>query len=258
VRSRDLQVAAIAALIATAAGCGGGGEQHASPSPTAAPTSTPAARQAAPRPLGECRSAGGGWESLPTSGRYSPDAARLGDGRLGVVFANDSDNDSCAWSAEARSLARHRYAVAVFETIGGAGFEAQQVAAVARALRRTGVRRVAVIGASVGARAVLQVAAERPRDVAGVVALSAERRITSNPADLLPVGKRVRAPVLTIGSREDPLTSFGKDTLAWHRAIPDDHALVVGGSGHGVELLMDRHRRRVRSAILAHLRDIRR
>jgi hypothetical protein len=127
-----------------------------------------------------------------------------------VVFANDSDNDSCAWSSEARSLTQHGYAVAVFETVGASGFEAKQVLAVARGLRRTGVRRVAVIGASVGARAVLQTGAQHPRDVVGVVALSAERRITSNPSDLLPVGRRVRPPVLSIGSRHDPLTSFGE------------------------------------------------
>ena len=172
------------------------------------------------------------------------------------MFANDSDNDVCAWSGEARSLAEHGYAVAVFETIGGSGFEAKQVLAVARALRRTGVRRIAMIGASVGARAVLQAGAEHPREVVGLVALSAERRITTNPADLLPVGRRVRVPVLSIGSRHDPLTSFGKDTLAWHRTIPDDRALILSGGNHGVEFLRDGYRRRVRSAILAFLRSL--
>jgi pimeloyl-ACP methyl ester carboxylesterase len=173
-----------------------------------------------------------------------------------VVFANDSDNDACAWSSEARSLAEHGYAIAVFETVGGFGFEAQQVLAVVRALRRTGVRRIAVIGASVGARAVLQEGAQHPRDVVGLVALSAERRVTSNPSDLLPVGRQLHVPVLSIGSRHDPLTSFGKDTVAWHRTIPDDRALILSGRNHGVELLRDRHRRRVRAAILAFLRSL--
>ena len=172
------------------------------------------------------------------------------------MFANDSDNDSCAWISEARSLAEHGYAIALFETIGGGGFESKQVLAVARALRREGVRRVAMIGASIGARAVLHAGAEHPRGVVGIVALSAERRITSNPADLLPIGRRLRVPVLSVGSRHDPLTSFGKDTPAWHRAIPHDHALILSGRNHGVELLRDSHGQRVRAAIVAFLRSL--
>ena len=257
-RQAAVAVAAIAALSTIATGCGGGGEHHpgTSPAARATPTATTPERTAAPEPLEECRPAGAGWTALPTTGRYSPAAARLGRGRVGVVFANDSDNDACAWSREARSLAEHGYAVAAFETVGGWSFEADQVLTVARALRRTGPRRIAVVGASVGARAVLQAAAEHPRAVAGLVALSAERRITSNPSDLLPVGRRVRMPVLTIGSRHDVLTSFGKDTLAWHRTIPDDRALILSGRNHGVELLRDSHRRRVRSAILGFLRSL--
>ena len=258
-RQAAVTVAAIAALFATATGCGGGGEHRpgTSPAARATPTATTTPEgTAAPEPLEACRSAGAGWTALPTAGRYSPAATRLGRGRVGVVFANDSDNDACAWSREARSLAEHGFSVAAFETVGGWSFEADQVLTVARALRRTGPRRIAVIGASVGARAVLQAAAEHPRAVVGLVALSAERRITSNPSDLLPVGRRVRVPVLTIGSRHDVLTSFGKDTLAWHRTIPDDRALILSGRNHGVELLRDSHRRRVRSAILGFLRSL--
>jgi pimeloyl-ACP methyl ester carboxylesterase len=193
---------------------------------------------------------------LSTSGYYKPPAARLGSGRLGVVFANDSDNETCTWSSEARALAAKGYAVAVFETVGNYGFEAREVKAVAAALRRAGARRVALIGASVGARAVLQVGAQRPDWLAGVVALSAERRINSNPSDLLPVGRRIRVPVLSVGSRQDPYTSFGKDTRAWDRTIPDDKALMLSGSGHGVEFLSGPHGPRVRAAVMAFLRSL--
>lgn len=210
----------------------------------------------APAPLDGCRSAGAGWAPLPTSGYYSPPAAHLGRGRVGVVFANDSDNDACAWSRQARSLREHGYSVAVFETVGSYPYEAQQVLAVARAARRVGMRRIAVMGASVGGRAVLQAAAQHPRDVIGVVALSAERRIASNQGDLLPVARKVRIPVLSIGSRHDPLTSFGEDTLAWDRTIPNDSAVILSGNEHGVQLLSGRHSRRVRAALLAFLRSL--
>ena len=61
--------------------------------------------------------------------------------------------------------------------------------------------------------------------------------------------------MLSIGSRQDPLTSFGKDTPAWHRTIRDDRMPMLGGNGHGVEFLANRHRRRVRAAIAAFLRS---
>jgi hypothetical protein len=66
----------------------------------------------------------------------------------------------------------------------------------------------------------------------------------------------VRVPSLSIGSREDAFTDFGKDTAAWHRTIPDDRALILSGDHHGVEFLSDRHGPRVRAAILAFLRSL--
>jgi hypothetical protein len=99
--------------------------------------------------------------------------------------------------------------------------------------------------------------AQRRRGLTGVVALSAERKIIpAYPGDLLPLGRKIRVPVLSVGSRHDPLTSDGKDTLAWHRTIPDDRTVMLGGSDHGIEFFADRHRRRVRAAILGFLRSL--
>ena len=247
----SLRVVTVLAGCVLACGCGGSKPSVATPVPTAT-----AVRATGPEPLDRCEAAGAGWQALPTSGDYSPpSAAWLGSGKVGVVFANDSNNDACDWSREARALADHGYAVAVFDA--SIAYESRQAVAVADALRRAGgARRIAVIGASVGARAVLQVGAAHPPGVAGLVAMSAERRISSNPSDLLPIGRRVRVPVLTIGSRQDPLTSFGKDTTAWHRTIPDDQVLILSGGDHGVELLSHRHGPRVRAAILAFLRSL--
>src|SRR4051812_4028961 len=255
-RGSPVLVAIIAVATATAAACGAG-HNAGSPVSGAGPATTPPRPDASgPAPLGDCRSAGRGWTHLATSGQYQPSAARLGDGRLGIVFANDSVNDTCVWMP-ARALATRGYAVAVFETAGNYGYEAPQVREVAAALRRAGARRIALIGASVGARAVLQVAAQHPRGLAGVVALSAERKIIpAYPGDLLPIGRRVRVPVLSVGSRGDPLTAEGNDTRAWHRTIPRGRLLLLTRSDHGVELLAARHRRRVRGAIRAFLRSL--
>src|SRR4051812_17033413 len=256
-RGSPVLVAIIAVATATAAACGAG-HNAGSPVSGAGPATTPPRPHASgPAPLGDCRSAGRGWTHLATSGQYQPSAARLGGGRLGIVFANDSVNDTCVWMPDARALATRGYAVAVFETAGNYGYEAPQVREVAAALRRAGARRIALIGASVGARAVLQVAAQHPRGLAGVVALSAERKIIpAYPRDLLPIAGRIRVPGLSVGSRGDPLTAGGQGTRAWHRTIPRDRLLLLAGSDHGVELLADRHRRRVRGAIRGFLRSL--
>jgi pimeloyl-ACP methyl ester carboxylesterase len=248
---RSGRIVVIGLILLTASGCGGGEHpRHAAASPSAdAPTS----RAAAPRPLDQCTPAvGPGWQPLPASGIYGAPAAYLGSGRVGVVFADDSDDDPCSWRREARALASRGYAVAVFQA--GGGDEARQALMIAAALRRTGPRRIVLIGASVGARAVLQAGAMRPHSVQGLVALSAERPIGSNPTDLLPQVRRVRLPLLSVGSLRDSLTNFGRDTRAFDRAIPGGSLLLVNGDAHGVDLLRGRHGARVRAAMLRFLR----
>jgi pimeloyl-ACP methyl ester carboxylesterase len=233
------------AALATLCACGDSG------------TRTPAkhARHEAPRPLDACTPpAAAGWRTLPARGIYGAPAARLGSGELGIVFANDSVNDTCEWTREAQALADEGYAVAVFEA--GGGLEARQALTVGRALRTAGAKRVVLIGASVGARAVLEAGAMKPAGVSGLVALSAERTVSPNPGDLLPQVRGIRLPVLSIGSRRDPLTRFGRDTPAFARAFAHGRLLLVDGSAHGVELLRGRPGARVRPAIRQFLRDV--
>jgi hypothetical protein len=238
--------AAIAvAFAAVGCGCGGGGDDH----PAAKPP-----RATAPDPLDHCESAGPGWRPLEAGGATGAPAARLGSGDTGVVFANDSINDPCSWSAEARALAAQGYAVAVFKA--SRGLEVDQAVTVGNALRGEGAQRVVLIGASVGARAVLQAGAGHPRDVVGLVALSAERTVTNSPGDLLPDMHRVRLPVLSIGSSRDPLTKYGRDTRALDRKLAQNTMLLVSGSAHGTELLDGRHGPQVRAAILRFLRSL--
>jgi hypothetical protein len=86
--------------------------------------------------------------------------------------------------------------------------------------------------------------------VTGLVALSAERRINTNPSDLLPQVRDIQEPLLSVGSTKDPLTRFGRDTRAFDQAIPTSSLLLVSGDAHGVELL---RRPRVSAAILKFL-----
>jgi dienelactone hydrolase len=200
-----------------------------------------------------CAHAGAGWRPLAVrSHGQAIDAATLGDGRVGVVFANESGNDPCPWLPFAGELARSGDRVAVFSY--GAGAADAQLLAVARALRGAGAGRVGLIGASVGGRAVIQAAARNPAFVAAAVSLSAERSVAALP-EILPGARRIRVPSFYIGSREDGYTTFGRETRDFHRVTPArvNKMLLVPGGDHGVDLLSDSNGPRVRGAIVAFL-----
>jgi pimeloyl-ACP methyl ester carboxylesterase len=231
------------ALAAAVAGCGGG-------SPARAPTSTPAPHVEA---LSSC-GAVTGWKALPVKAHGDAlDAATMGSGSTGVVFANQSGNDDCAWLPFAAKLARAGDRVAVFEYLdpGSADVEAL---AVDRALRADGASEVALIGASIGGRAVVKAAAEDRRDVAAAISLSAERTAGTLP-ELLPQARRVRVPSLYVGSENDGWTTFGRDTRQLHSATPArvNRMLMVPGVDHGTDLLSDENGPRVQAAIVAFL-----
>jgi dienelactone hydrolase len=179
-----------------------------------------------------------GWRALPVRAHGSAiDAAVLGDGEVGVVFANDSRNSSCDWVGLAQELARRGLRPLLFE-YASRRQAAQEMLAAARALRSAGARRVAAIGASLGGRAVVQAAARDPEGLVAAVALSAERRIGPYP-EILPDARRVRIPVLHVSSSGDLYTNRARDTRQLHNASParGKRILVVPGFAHGVALL---------------------
>jgi dienelactone hydrolase len=234
----------VLAAAAALAACGGSSQPAA--------TATPAAASE-PNAITGCSRVGQGWRPLAVRLHGQPvDAATLGDGGVGVVFANESGNNACDWLPFAAELARRGDRVAVFSYAGGAS--AAQVLAVARALRGAGARTVGLIGASVGGRSVIQAAAHNPPFVAAAISLSAERSVAALP-EILPDARRIRLPSLYIGSREDGYTTFGRETRDFHRVTPArvNRMLLVPGGDHGVDLLSDRNGPRVRAAIVAFL-----
>jgi hypothetical protein len=238
-RTRCVGLVVLALAWATA--CGGGGE----------PTTPATAHVQAPAALQGCRTPGAGWQPLTVAdGPAKLDAAVLGGGRLAFVFANDSRNQTRGWVAFARELADRGMRVALFEyaSVGNPG----EVRATAAALRDKGARRVIAVGASVGARAVVQLAAERSPGVDAVVSLSAERQISFRYPDILPAARRARLPSLYVGSRQDGYTSFGTETIQLHDATPAkiNDLVLVSGDDHGVDLLAGRNGQRIRSAIM--------
>jgi hypothetical protein len=237
----------LAVVLVAVGGCGGSSHR-------VARTSTEAGRHAAveaPAALEGCSAPGRGWRRLVVAdGPDELDAAVLGHGRIALVFANDSRNQTCGWLAFARALAGRGMQVALFEyaSVGSPG----EVRATAAALRDDGARRVIAVGASVGARAVIELAARASPGVDAVVSLSAERQISARYPDILPAARRARLPSLYVGSREDGYTSFGMETIQLHDATPAkiNELLLVPGADHGVDLLAGKNAQRVRSTIL--------
>jgi dienelactone hydrolase len=228
------------------AGCGGGSHPAATATATRAP--------ALPRVVEVCGGATPEWRSLAVR-RHGEEiaAATLGSGRVGVVFANESGNNPCDWLPFAREVARDGRRVAVF-TYADASAADAELLAVARALRGSGTPTVAIVGASLGGRAVIQAAAHGRGTVAAAVSLSAERAVAALP-DILPDARRVHVPLLYIGSREDGFTTFGRETRQFHHVTPArvNRMLLVPGGDHGVDLLTDRNGPRVRAAIVGFL-----
>ena len=253
-RCRTRCVVPVLLALAFQTGCSDGGEPARPASNTSISTSTAARGHAvgeAPAALEACSTPGPGWRPLRVAdGPAELDAAVLGDGRLAFVFANDSRNQTCAWLSFARELAKRGMRVALFEyaSVGSP----DEVRATAAALRDNGAHRVIAVGASVGARAVIELAARASPDVDAVVSLSAERQISTRYPDILPAARRARLPSLYVGSREDGYTSFGEETIQLHDATPAkiNELLLVSGDDHGVDLLVGRNGERVRSTIL--------
>jgi pimeloyl-ACP methyl ester carboxylesterase len=238
----------ILAIGSILAGCGGDDETTtASP-----PAATSAAKPPPPQhetAVSLCGKSAAAWKPLRVrAGSQDVQAATLGDGRTGFVFANDSGNDPCEWLAHARQLADDdsRFAVFKYGELGSPN----ELRATALALRSAGADQVVAIGASVGGRAVVELAAKRSPGVDAVVSLSGERAVAQYP-DILPEARRVELPILYAGSRQDGYTTFGKETVQLHEATPAklNEMLLVPGADHGVDLLAGPGSERVRSAI---------
>jgi dienelactone hydrolase len=202
-----------------------------------------------------CADAGGGWRTLTfhTHGARI-DAAVLGDGDVGVVFANDSGNSACGWMSFARQLVARGMRVLAFEYDDESHAAGEGLAA-ARALRAAGARHVAMVGASIGGRAVVQAASRNHGTLDAGVSLSAERSVGANLREILPLARRIHLPSLYVGSRDDGYTTFGRDTRQFHEVTPAkvNRMLLVPGGDHGVDLLSDENGPHVRKTILAFL-----
>ena len=183
-------------------------------------------------------------------GRHRTPAAILGAGTTGVVLSNQSGNYLCPWLPFARALAAKGVRVLVYNYRWGT--ESEDAAYAAAGLRQHGVKRIVLMGASLGAGASLVAAANRPRRVVGAVSLSGESFIRGVPRAI----HRLVLPVLFVAAEEDDYGA-GTDARNFYASAPsnDKRLLIVPGRAHGTDLLADPNiRATVADWLVAHLR----
>jgi pimeloyl-ACP methyl ester carboxylesterase len=220
------------------AGCGSG---H----PAAAPSPVPA-------PAADCVSDAeqrSGGVTLPSAdaGGWGGGVV-LGTGTTGVVLANESVGDLCQWKPFADSLATSGYRALVFNySMGNSG---QYVLNAIGELRKRGVQRVFLVGASMGGTSVLYAAAHAQPPVAGVVSLSAPQ--VYGGVDAIDAVKTVTVPALFLAGRYD--AGYADEAQDLYAACPakDKRLSIVDTGAHGVEMLTAPVETMVRDFLTAH------
>jgi dienelactone hydrolase len=171
----------------------------------------------------------------------------LGQGRTGVLLAHQRWFNLCSWMPFARHLAQQGYRVLAFDfrgfgashaPAGGAGRSLDlDIAAGVGYLRRQGVERVVLVGASMGATSALVVAARGSagEQVAAVVSVSGPTRFYEMDAAL--AVKRLKVPVLFVASGEEGSYTRAARLLYRNAGSRSKRMVIVPGRVHGIGLL---------------------
>jgi pimeloyl-ACP methyl ester carboxylesterase len=230
---------AVLLLAAGTAACGGGDGR---PPPATARTSaavSPASTTQAGAPVPACLDSG---EAQPVAaadaaGRSIP-AWVLGTGDRVAVLANESDDRPCRWVTFARHLAGRGYRSVLFSYEGKATAieAADRVGRIVARMRDQGARRVVLVGASLGAFAVIVAAVDVRPPVDGTVALSPPPRFSGT--DLAGYAARTAGPLLLATATEDRVDAAAA-TAEFARLAPPGttRRIEVPGVSHGITLL---------------------
>jgi pimeloyl-ACP methyl ester carboxylesterase len=236
-RFRVLALMAIASVLG--AGCSDAAEPSrpstTSPSPTSSPS--PSAEPTPGRPL-----------SFRASDGIRIEGRLFGEGRVGVVLGHQIDGDQTDWWDFAEQLAGEGYAALSINFRGycpgdeagcsdDAGTEEawRDLVAGATWLRRHGVQRVALIGASMGGTAAVLAASRAGSDVDGVITLSAPSDCCGMVVTRGDV-EAVKGPMLFVAGRFDgDLPASARRLARW--AGSSGEIVILASGEHGRDLL---------------------
>ena len=174
-------------------------------------------------------------------------AATAGKGAKAVVLLHESQANLCGWLPTMQWLEDNGLRAIAIDMRGagrsGPGrpsayfHSGQDMKAALDEARAEGSKDLVLIGASMGGAAALMYAPTLS-GLAGVVSLSGEPKLPNAELDGIDAVPKLRAPLLTIGSRQDGYFDAA-DSRKLHQAAgsPDKQAAVFPGSYHGWDLI---------------------
>ena len=197
------------------------------------------------------------------------DGAVLGRGPRGVVLLHEAPADLCGWAPYGERLARAGFYVLLVDLRGyglsrrgrqgGPRGAVADVPGAVDELTRLGAKRVVLVGASYGGATALVAAPDLGSRIEAVASLSGELvlgRGSSTELDAIAAVKRLRVPLLVLGSREDRYLN-AVEARQLVRAAHSTHATLAefDGTFHGWDLLsVSPERQRANRILLAFLR----
>ncbi|WP_329119940.1 alpha/beta hydrolase family protein [Streptomyces sp. NBC_01465] len=159
-----------------------------------------------------------------------------GSGTTGILLAHQADGDVCQWVAKARELGKSGYRVLAVNSTGN---EVPELVGAAAYLRKKGVTKLLLMGASKGGTAVIQTASVLNPKPDAVVSLSGPS--TYGSMDAAAAAPKLTSPVLYMAGEND--TEFAQAAQDLHKAskkAPESKLYYLKGvSQHGVSLLDD-------------------
>ncbi|HEU5213202.1 MAG TPA: alpha/beta fold hydrolase [Gaiellaceae bacterium] len=191
-------------------------------------------------------------------------AATAGNGGKAVVLLHESQASLCGWLTTMKWLGDNGIRTVAIDMRGSGrsdpgkpseyfDFRPDIEAALAEA-RAAGSKDLFLMGASLGGATTLMYA-PTVSGLSGVVSLSGELRLPNYRLDGIDAVPKLRAPLLTIGSREDGYFDAA-DSRRLYRAAgsPDKQAAEFPGAFHGWDLLdVAPYRARVQHLLLGWL-----
>ncbi len=167
------------------------------------------------------------------------DVLTWGDGPYGVVLAHGAAFDAASWEDQAIAIAEQGATVIAVEDISTEG-----IAAAVQQLKDDGIARVALVGGSAGADAILRLASEQP-DLPDQLVLLSPNTVVDGLGE---------EPKLFVASEGEPGADIPQQLVD---ASPgdDNETLIVGGSAHAQNVFDTDQGDEVLEAVLARLAD---
>jgi pimeloyl-ACP methyl ester carboxylesterase len=253
-------VLVVGAVALLAAACGDEAGPRASQTRSPSPISTISPAASDPAAIDDCLDRSVQIVEFATSDGAPLVGAVVGSGSNGVVLAHELNSNLCAWFPFANRLASAGYRVLAFDMRGfgasgfapGGRYDLDVLGAVEK-LQELGVSRVALMGASLGATAVLTAAPQVGETLTGLASLSGPSSYGGLDAE--EAVAELDVPMLFVAARGDG--RFPQDARDLYRAAPDELATLklLRGFDHGTNLLRFELAKTTRDLVLSYLRD---